>query len=306
MAPYIKNNQFFIYSTILLILLFSLIFFTFISPSDQNILQIEKNVRNTISLKLSADDLVALNDINRSQYWINTELIESDELIFEVKIKSRYYLSGIDFQLNMDGDVYNLYQFTDNRRRLVEFLKITDSGKMKSSELEIVKLKINEVLIGIFILERVVYPQIRDHQGNYFQALDSDTHQMRKLFYEIKIGRSDVLNKVFAVDELSVYLVFLNLLGIDEEMDLGRMILFYDTEAARFRPFVSVGSLIDVLNLNGRHFDPSSWKWDETSLAMDAGQVQELMNKTRNSPYSELIAHIIGTHVRDQKGTATQ
>jgi len=302
MAPFIKNNQLFIYSAILLILLFSLIFFTFISTSDQNIFQIERDVRNTISLKLSADDLVALNDINRSQNWINTEFIESDELIFEVKIKSRYYLGGIDFQLNVDGDVYNLFQFTDNRRRLVEFLEITDSGGMKSSEPEIVKLKINEVLIGIFILERAVYPQIRDHRGDYFQTLDSDTHQMRKLFHEIKTGYAGRLHEVFAVDEFSTYLTFLNLLGIDEDMNLGRMILFYEAGTARFRPFVSIGSLIEVLNLNDRRIDPSGWKWDEDSPALDARQVQELLSKTRNSPYFELIAHVIGIRMQDQRG----
>lgn len=302
MAPFIKNNQLLIYSAILLILLFSLMFFTFISTSDQNIFQIQRDVRNTISLKLSADDLVALNDINRSQDWINTELIESDELIFEVKIKSRYYLGGIDFQLNMDGDVYDLFQFTDTRRRLVEILEVTDSGGMKSSEPEIVKLKINEVLIGVFILERAVYPQIRDHRGDYFQALDSDTHQMRKLFHDIKIGYADRLYEIFDVDDFVTYLAYLNFLGIDDDMNLGRMILYYEAGAARFRPFVSIGSLIEVLNLNERRIDPSGWKWDENSLALDARQVQELLSKTRNSPYSELIAHIIGIRVQDQRG----
>lgn len=262
MAPFIKNNRRLIIFLIVLILLSTYLIFAFFIGPDRNIFALQLSYPETLSLRLSPVGLKTLND-SRTAQWVGAELAERFEVPVPVKIRWRDWKHGLDFEVEHNGFVYHLFQLNERRRKVYDnYRRLEDPGFMLFSN-RTVRLKLNEVLIGIYMVENKIYDQVRDAEGNYDLRQENDTHFLRKLRYEVESGRLGKLEQNFDIESLLNFMLFLHRAGFGPENDFSRMILHFDARRKLFVPRLTMESLLsitDVAESSDLFADPFIWR----------------------------------------------
>lgn len=240
-----------------------------------------------IELKLSPDDLIVLNNRENTQ-WVTVRLIESEKKSFRIKIRPLLH-SIMDFQLNVDETVYNLFKLTGRRKTVYTLFKQADAHELPRSSPLQAQLKINAVLIGTYLMEEVVYEQLRDEKGNYFVRLNTDTHRLRKLRCEVDNGYTDLLKRYFHRKELARCLVFFSLFPNGtpgSPVPLERLVFRFDAREEKFHPYLMLESIFPELDEteDGPLFQVPSEKKEFTKK-----NIESLVKRTRNTPYARFV-----------------
>lgn len=240
-----------------------------------------------IELKLSPDDLIALNNRENTQ-WVTVRLIESEKKSFRIKIRPLLH-SVMDFQLNVDETIYNLFKLTKHREPYYELFKQADIHDVQRASPLQVQLKINAVLIGTYLMEELVYEQLRDDKGNFFVRLNTDTYRLRKLRYEVENGYTELLKRYFNRKELARCLVFFSLFphgAPDSPLPLERLVFRYEAHEEKFRPYLMLESILPVPDdaEEGILFEIPSEK-----KKFKEKDIESLLKRTRNTPYARFI-----------------
>lgn len=240
-----------------------------------------------IELKLSPDDLIALNNRENTQ-WVTVRLIESEKKSFRIKIRPLLH-SVMDFQLNVDETVYNLFKLTGPRKPVYTLFEQADARELPRSSPLQAQLKINAVLIGTYLVEEVVYEQLRDEKGNFFVRLNTDTHRLRKLRFEVDNGYTDLLKRYFHRKELARCLVFFSLFPHGtpgSPVPLERLVFRFDAREEKFRPYLTLESIFPELDETE---DGPSFHVPSEDKAFTEKDIESLVKRTRNTPYARLV-----------------
>ncbi|MCP4147954.1 MAG: hypothetical protein GY757_09400 [bacterium] len=277
--------------------LFSILTIVFIlfSAADNYIktpFEIAGNKKRPIELKLSSSDLILLN--NRSNYnlWINISLIETNKKKYRIKIRPLKQ-SIMDFQLNIDDTLFNLYKLDKKRKPVYEFFKQADTWQLeRSSPLEI-RLKINGVPIGTYLMEPNIYEQLRDEKNDYFIRLSTDTHFMRNVFFEIKKGNTKLVKRYCDINQLAAYFVFFSLFSYDEPLDLDQLVFHFDSRKNKFSPYLTMDTVISSLEKRKQAFVKPQGKKKVFFEKITDESIQNLREKYRQQKYEPLIALIV-------------
>ena len=259
-----------------------------------------------IDLKLSSDDLISLNDRAYTQ-WINVKLIESEKKSYRIKIRPLPN-SVMDFQLNADETVYNLFKLSDRREPVYRLFKQAGAWELRHSSPVPVRLKINAVLIGTYLMEEAIYEQLRDENHNFFIRLSTDTLRMRKLRYEVEHGYNDTLKKYFDKKEVAAYLVFYSLFSSGtpgSPLRLDRLVFRFDAGSKKFRPYLTLESILSGVDEEEELISPkitTKTKGDPPIL-FSRENIETLIKKSRKTPYVHLIDVVFkGITFKKKKG----
>lgn len=259
-----------------------------------------------IELKLSSDDLISLNDRAYTE-WISVKLIESGKKNYRIKIRPLLN-SVMDFQLNADETVYNLFKLSDRREPVYALFKQAGAWELPHSSPVPVRLKINAVLIGTYLMEEAVYEQLRDENDNFFIRLRTDTLRMRKLRYEVEHGYNDTLEKYFDKKEAAAYLVFFSLFSSGtpgSPLRLDRLVFRFDAGSKKFHPYLTLESILSGIDEEEELISSkitSSSKGDPPIL-FSRENIETLIKKSRKTPYAHLIDAVFkGITFKKKKG----
>jgi hypothetical protein len=240
-----------------------------------------------IELKLSPDDLIALNNRENTQ-WVTVRLIESEMKSFRIKIRPLLH-SVMDFQLNVDGTVYNLFKLTKHREPYYELFKQADIHEVQQSSPLQVQLKINAVLIGTYLMEELVYEQLRDDKGNFYVRLNTDTYRLRKVRYEVENGYTGLMNRYFKRKELARCLVFFSLFPHGtpgSPLPLERLVFRFEAHEEKFRPYLMLESILPVPD-NAE--EEPSFEIPSEKKKFKGKDIDALVRRTRNTPYARFV-----------------
>lgn len=260
--------------------------------TDRGIFGFNNAADRHIELKLSSDDLISLNDRAYTE-WISVKLIESGKKNYRIKIRPLLN-SVMDFQLNADETVYNLFKLSDRRVPVYTLFKQAGAWELPHSSPVPVRLKINAVLIGTYLMEEAVYEQLRDENDNFFIRLRTDTLRMRKLRYEVEHGYNDTLKKYFDKKEVAAYLVFFSLFSSgtpDSPLRLDRLVFRFDAGNKKFHPYLTLESILSGIDEEEELISPkitSNSKGDPPIL-FSRENIETLIKKSRKTPYVHLI-----------------
>ncbi|MCP4221125.1 MAG: hypothetical protein GY765_41230 [bacterium] len=290
-----KKNATFVVVTLTSFLLLAFTFLIIAGKYNKNVFKIKREIRRLIELKLSSDDLVDLNNRTGNK-WINVRLIETNKKKFYIKIRPlATSVSHLDFQLNIDGTVYNLFKLNGDREKIYKYFKEVDNWGLDRSSPLVIRLKINGVLIGVYIMEPFVYEQLRDTKGNYFIRLNTDTHRLRTIRYEAEHGITRSLEKYFHARQLATYFIFFSLFNYDRPPDPAPLVLYFDSTKKKHSPYLTMESLIYSLEVTQRRSSTSSdaLRSKPFSAGLKKAPALNLLKKSRTGKYAPLITMVL-------------
>ena len=246
--------------TLLFFLFFSSVLFRFGGRFDNNPFKLRKEIKNILELKFSSTDLVTLGQADVLDRWINVRLIEKDKKSYahRVKIKPAAEFT-FDFKLNLHGTIYNLHRIGSGGKDIYDFFKTAGAWGLESSSPQLIQLKINNVLVGIYMMEENFYDQVRDEKGGYFIRLNSNTLLLKRILYQVRQSQKEntgpnLLFKYFHTGKLAAYMVFFSLFCYNEALDFDRLVFRYDPEIKKFVPFLTMESIILSLQEQNKTF----------------------------------------------------
>ncbi|MCP5107667.1 MAG: hypothetical protein GY950_30040 [bacterium] len=277
-----------------LFLLLSL-FLTVSEKYRESVFGIGGGVKQQIQLKLSPDDLILLNNRGTKQ-WINVNLIESNKKKIRIKIKPLGG-SGMDFQLKIVETVYNLYKLDKERTPVYKLFKQARDWQLQCTSPLQSQLKINGVFIGNYLMEEFIYEQLRDDRDNYFIRLQTDSHRMRKIQYEVENGHTETLKKHFHMTELATYFMFFSLFrpAEDSPPDFGRLVFRFEPRNKKYRSYLTMESIISCLEQPGKTVTFRKPAKREITLLkqLDKTKAERLADECRGTRFAALIAAVL-------------
>jgi hypothetical protein len=156
-----------------------------------------------------------------------------------------------------------------------------------------VQLKINAVPVGTYLMEEVIYEQLREDTGEYFIRLNTDTHRLRKMRYEVENGRTGTLKKYFDIKELASYFVFFSLFNPDSPPGFHHLVFRFDPVLKKYHPYLTIGSIFAALDEKGDIFEKPSGAKKDFYKKLNKQNVANLLKKSRRSPYASLVATVL-------------
>jgi len=260
---------------------------------SRNMFGINHEVQRLIELKLSPDDLISLNNrMSTDNQWINVTWIETDKKNYRIKIRPLHD-SVMDFQLNIDDSVYNLYKLNNERTSIYDLFRRADTWQLQRSSPLVVQLKMNAVLIGIYLMEKIIYEQVRDDEGNYFIRFNTDTHRLRKIRYELENGYRRILKKFFDRKELTAYFVFFNLFCPDTLLPFDHLVFRFDAKKETYKPYLTMESILSGLEKQGKTFQKSLNSNRDLFKRLNKKNIENLIRKSRHTPYARIIDTVL-------------
>lgn len=271
-----------------------LLFYVFLivtQKEGRGIFGFQKEVDRVIELKLSPDDLIVLNR-RETTLWTSVRWLETHNKSLRVKIRP-HPGSGLDFQLDIYNTVYNLFELSKSRKAAYNFFQEADSWKLQRSSPHKIQLKINAVPVGIYLMEEVIYEQLRDDKGEYFIHLDTDTHRMRKIRYEVETGYTGTLQHYFKKKELAAYFVFFSLFSPDSPPRLDHLWFRYDSITKKYHPYLTIGSVFEGLDEKGNIFEKPARAKKDFYKKLNKKNAANLLKKSHRSPYVSLVKAVL-------------
>ena len=199
----------------------------------------------------------------------------------------------MDFQVSVDETVYNLFKLTKHREPYYKLFKQADIHEVQRSSPLQVQLKINAVLIGTYLMEELVYEQLRDDKGNFFVRLNTDTYRLRRLRYEVENGHTELLKRYFNRKELARSLVFFSLfpqVTPDSPIPLERLVLRYEAREEKFRPYLMLDSILPVPD---NEEEEPSFEMPSVKKKFKRKEIDSLVKRTRNTPYARFVDAVL-------------
>jgi hypothetical protein len=287
-----RKNQKFLYLILLVYILLSCIFLFFAGRFDTNPFKLKKEIKDTIELKLSFNDLASLGRGEDFDRWINVRLIESGRTVSRVKLKHAAAYS-FDFQLNIEGTIYDLIRLGPDGVNIHEFFLTASSWGLERSSPRLAQLKINNVPAGIYMMEAHIHEQIRDARGGYFIRLGSDIRLLKKIFHQVGAGRNDKLKKYFDTSKLASYLVFFSLSSSGEVLDFQRLVFRFDPEKKKFLPYLTMESIVSSLKEQGKEFLPATDEDARLFGGLNRANIANLLSRAYKYKYRGLISAVL-------------
>jgi hypothetical protein len=251
-----RRFQRLLYLILVLFIIISTLFLIFIGRFDTNPFKLQQEIDSTIQLKLSSNDLVSLFNSEDYDRWTNVQLIERNRDVYTVKIKhaSEY---TFNFKMSIDGTVYNLFRVGQQGKEIYDFFKTASNWGLETSSPQLAQLKVNNVFIGIYLMEERIYEQIRDENGQYFIRLGSDVLLLKRILYQTRAPtqpRADLVVRYFDTSKLASYLVFFSFFSFEGDLDYDRLVFRYDPQVKKFLPYLTMESIILSLEEQNKVF----------------------------------------------------
>jgi len=285
-----KRNRTLTLITLVSFLIVAGVFLFFAERYEKNPLITERGVESALDFKLSSDDLVALDRTYDKDRWINVGLIENKRQILPVKLKHKVG-SIFDFQLQIEGTIYSLFRYDEKRKPVYNLYQQAGTWGLNGTRPRLVRIRINEILVGIYIMERHIYEQIRDNRGNFFIRLGGNSEALRSLLHSVtleEIGPS-AASRHFDIDRLASAMVFFSLFCRDEVLDFDLLVLYYDSRLEKFLPFLSLESILSTLEPQNRDFKPLDDEDRVLKTGPSAKQIRRLLNRSGYYKYEDLM-----------------
>ncbi len=290
-----RRFQKLLYLILAVFIVIAVLFLIFIGRFDSNPLKLQQEIRNTIELKLSANDLVELFNAGAAEKWCNVGLIQKNRAVSPIKIRHVTEYS-FDFELNIDGIRYNLYSLGSAGKALYNFFKTASYWGLESSVPQLVQLKINNVLIGIYIIEERIYEQIREENGQYFLRLGNDVLLLHRILYQVQSRTSEpliLLERYFDTQKLASYIVFFSLFCYDDVLDLDRLTFRYDPIIKKFVPYLTMESVILSFQEQGKRFKPFPADHSFYNNRLTHRNITALLSRANAYKYGPLIIKVL-------------
>lgn len=197
-------------------------------------------------LELSSEDLQRVMEYNAIDDWCKIKW-HVGKYTKEIKIKSSEAGSK-DFMLDIDGDMFNLFQLNEERMREYKFWELANIIGLETSAVQMVSLKINEVEMGKYLLEEVLDESIRDDKGNYYIRFSTDAHLTRKMLYFSNRGKANNLLEYFDQRHLAQYFSLCQAYPLDGQLDFQCLAFQYNASTGKLAPYVMLNA--DSINGN--------------------------------------------------------
>ena len=259
---------------------------------EKNPISIESQVQNSLDFKLSADDIVNLNESFNSKKWVSVKLIESKQKLHSVKLKHKSN-SILDLQLCIDGEVYNLYRFENLRKYVFSFFKTAENWGLESTSPQLVKVKFNEILFGIHIMEKKIYEKIKDNRGDYFITLGSNTEKIKTMLYLISKKDGQMVEKYFNKKELAAYLIYFSLFCYNEILNFDRLLFHYNAKNKMLEPFLTLDSILASLFEQDKVFKLHIGEAKNFFTRITRENAANLLARPDDYKYGELIKKVL-------------
>ncbi|WDV44258.1 CotH kinase family protein [Clostridiaceae bacterium M8S5] len=147
-----------------------------------------------INLKISSDDLIALNNKDSNKFFRSVKMLKDNEYInIEIRCSEN---KNSPFELKIDDDIYKLYELNPENINKYSLIQIAKHFDLEASSIEVKDLCFNEVSMGTFLVEKKVYELVRRDDTGYFVSLDSETEFIRNLRYMLKNELPNALDKI--------------------------------------------------------------------------------------------------------------
>lgn len=279
-----------LYTFLVIFILITLAVLEFSGQLEQNPIKLKTEIEKTVQLKLSSNDLVILESDTglTPAHWVNVQLIGKGKQVSRIKIKStRPYASN--FELEMGGKRYILYRVGELGPEISTFFNTAHNWGLERSAPELVRLKINNVHIGIYIMEPRLYQQLRDAQGQYFIRLNSDIRFLKRILYQVETGKRNLLDKHFDTRKMAAYLVFFSLFSYEKPLDFQRLVFRFDPANQQFVPYLTLGSVVMSLNEQNFTFKPHPEENSVYFQSLNEDNARALLTRAREYRYGQLV-----------------
>ncbi|NIM13255.1 MAG: hypothetical protein GTO45_14175 [Candidatus Aminicenantes bacterium] len=288
-----KTNKKLLYITLGVLICALCLFFLLFGHFEANPFKLKSEIQNVIQLKLSRKDLASLPHTGELDRWIKVQLIDSSKRVSRIKMKQVSKHSK-DFTLDINGTLYNLYKIGQEGKAIYDFFSTADKWGLETSSPQPVQLKMNNVLIGIYVIEEHIHEQIRDGSGEYFIRLGSDIRFLKKIHHQVQLGKSELLTRYFDTSKLASYLVFFSLFSYNEVLDFDRLVFRYDAKKEKFVPYLTMESVILSLNEQSKEFKPFLEEDAYLLKRLNRANIANLLSRARHYKYSSLINIVLG------------
>jgi hypothetical protein len=269
------------------------LFFLLFGRFEANPFKLKSEIQNVIQLKLSRKDLASLPHTAQPGQWINVQLIDSSKRKSRIKMK-QMSKNSMDFKLDINGTLYNLYKIGQEGKAIYDFFSTADKWGLETSSPQLLQLKMNNVLIGIYVIEEHIHEQIRDSNGEYFIQLSSDTRLLKKILHQVQLGRGELLTRYFDRSKLASYLVFFSLFSYNEVLDFDRLVFRYDAKEEKFVPYLTMESVILSLQEQDKEFKPLLKEDVDSFKRLKRENIANLLSRARHYNYSSLMNIVLG------------
>ena len=289
-----KKNKKLTAVTLVSFLLISAVFLYFAETYEKNPLISDQNIDNILDFKLSKDDLVALSGTHDKDNWINVGLIESQQHIHPVKIKHKIG-STSDFQLYSDGQIYNLFRFEKSRKPIHSLFKQARTWGLGCTHPQLVQLRMNEILVGVYIMEMKVYGKIRDDRGNHFLRLNSNSEELKSCLYLVtQEGIGDrIVSQYFDWQQMAAAFIYFGLFCYNDILDFDLLWLQYRSDKKKYVPFLSIESVISTLETQNKTFKPPPPGEGDAASGLSEKNITDLLNRAHFYKYEDLIKIVL-------------
>jgi hypothetical protein len=273
-------------------ILVSTVFLYIAEQYEKNPISIESKIQNSLDFKLSADDIVNLNESFNTKKWVSVKLIESKQIFHSVKLKHKSN-SILDLQFYCDGDVYNLYRFENSRKYIFSFFKTAENWGLRSTNPQLVKVKLNEILFGVYIMEKKIYEKIKDNRGDYFITLGSNTEKIKTMLYLISQTDGQMVEKYFNKKELAAYFIYFSLFCYNEIFNFDRLLFHYNAKKKMLQPFLTLDSILASLFEQDKVFKFHIGKAKNFFTRITRENTANLLARPDDYKYGELIKKVL-------------
>jgi hypothetical protein len=274
------------------------IFFVLAARFNQSPFLLQKPISRTIPLKLSPDDLLALNQNMNTNVWIGVKWVEAKGQ--QRKIKLRHLKDSVfDFQMLVGDTIFNLFEFNRQREQLYDLFLKAGTWGIETLPVQLVQLTINEVQVGIYLMEEYVYRQIRDQRGDYYISLGTDSRWMREFHYRVQFNETTMLRRYFELVPLARHLVFFSFFSYRQPLDYRPLLLRYDADLKKFRPVLTITSVVEGLQERNLEFDIRVLNnWNRYS-SLTRRIIEDLLQRAGEYRYPRLLK-IVLEHVLER------
>jgi hypothetical protein len=290
-----RRFQRMLYLILVLFIIISTLFLIFIGGFDANPMKLQNEVKSTLLLKLSSNDLMALYQTDNLDKWTNVQMLERNREEYPVKIKPVTEYT-FDFKLNVNGTIYNLFRVGQEGKAIYDLFNSSSAWGLEASNPQLIQLKVNNVFIGIYVMEEQIYDQIRDENGQYFIRLNSDTRLMRRILYQVRHqlqGQVHLLEEHFDTQKMAAYIVFFSLFSYDEVLDFDRLVFRYDPDEDKFIPYLTMASVILSLQEQNKQFKTLPLNYSTQANKMSPKHVDSLLARAGYYKYNFLVRKVL-------------
>lgn len=289
-----KKSQKILYTTLIVVIIVTSVFLLVVGKFDTNPFKLYREIKSVLELKLSPRDLVTLLSPEEMPGWLNVDILSGDVdlQVRTIKIR-RASPDNLNLKLNIGGTIYNLNKTGNKGKDIHSFFQKASGWGIQTSSPTLVQLKMNNVFVGIFMMEEHIYEQVRKPNGEYFIRLSTDIRLLNRIHYQVKTGKSKLLKKHFNTSRLASYFVFFSLFSQTRLLEIDRLVFRYDPVQKKYMPYLTMESIISSLNAHNTEFVVPANETSHQFRRLSINNIDNLLNRCRFSKYQKLIEMVL-------------